>query len=314
MKGKITQWDGNVITKPGIYKDVPLDLYHSSELFGGVPSISSSGLREIFNRSAAHYWVKSPYNPDRIEDDDEKKSFTRGRALHHLVGAQRGFKELFVVRPEKLPDIGERAPKPWNGNRIACKEWLKDQKEKGRAVLTPDDVLMLEGMALSLGRHPLVTSLSGQIEHSYFWRDKETGIWLKWRPDSTPTDSADFVDLKGTTDVRFYKLMKTVSDFGYNQQGALGRWACAELLGVKMNSFSLFFCEWKPPHSTALMQLKDADLDLGERMNRMALRTFWECWRKKEWPGPADDTPVGYVEIPDRTRDEIKARLNAAGI
>lgn len=314
MMAKVIQWDGKVITKPGIYKDVPLDLYHSKELFDGVPAISSSGLRQIWNYSPAHYWANSPYNPDRAEEDaDEKRSYVLGRALHHLVGAQKGFKELFVVRPDKLPDIGERVPKPWQGNRTACKEWIKAQKETGRAILTPEDIVKLEGMALSLGRHPLVTSLSGQIEHSYFWRDKETGIWLKWRPDSTPTDSADFVDLKGTTDVRFYKLMRTVSDFGYHQQGALGRWACEELLGRKMNSFSLFFVEWKNPWSTSLVQLKDADLDLGMRMNRAALRIFWECWKAKDWPGPAE-ADVGYVEIPDKMRDDTKARLNVLGV
>lgn len=313
-KGRIIQWNGKIITEPGIYKDVPLDLYHSSELFDGVPAISSSGLRTIWNYSPAHYWAHSPYNPNRAEDDaDEKRSYVLGRALHHLVGAQRGFRELFVVRPEKIPDIGERTPKPWNGNRTACKEWLKKQKETGRAVLTPENVVQLEGMALALGNHPLITTLSGQIEHSYFWRDKETGIWLKWRPDSTPTDSADFVDLKGTTDVRFYKLMKAVSDFGYHQQGALGRWACMELLGRPMNSFSLFFVEWKEPHATALVQMKDDDLKLGERMNRAALRQMWECWKAKEWPGPAD-SDIGYVEIPDKMRDDTKARLVNLGV
>lgn len=313
-KGKIIQWDGKVITEPGIYKDIPLDLYHSKELFGGVPSISSSGLRKIWNYSPAHYWAESPYNPDRAEDDaDEKRSYVLGRALHHLVGAQRGFAELFVVRPEKIADAGESIAKPWQGNRKACKEWMAMQKEQGRAVLSAEDVAKLQGMALSLGRHPLVTTLSGQIEHSYFWRDPETGIWLKWRPDSTPTDSADFVDLKGTTDVRFYKLMKTVSDYGYHQQGALGRWACAELIGRPMNSFSLFFVEWKAPWSTALVQLKDADLALGERMNRAALRSFWKCWKEKEWPGPADND-IGYVEIPDRMREDTNIALNALGV
>ena len=315
---KIIQWSGNIITEPGIYKDVPLDLYHSSELFGGVPSISSSGLRSIFNPSApqpaspAHYWAKSAYNPDRADEDaDEKKSFVMGRALHHLVGAQRGFKELFVVRPVKLPDIGERIAKPWQGNRTACKEWMKAQKEAGRSVLTPEDVEKLEGMAISLGKHPLVASLSGQIEHSYFWRDKETGIWLKWRPDSTPTDSADFVDLKGTQDVRWHKLMLAISQYGYHMQGALGRVACRELLGREMNSFSLFFIEWKEPWCTSFVPLLDKDLVLGERMNRAALRTFWQCWKDKSWPGPEESNAIG---ITDRAREDAINQLHQMGL
>lgn len=309
---KILQWDGNVITKPGIYKGVPLDLYHSSELFDGVPAISSSGLRKIYNYSPAHYWAESPYNPDRIEPED-KKHFVIGRALHHLVGAERGFSLNFVIRPERIADPGDPNKKPWQGNRKVCKDWLLDMKEKGKSVLTAEDIENLKGMALELGKHPLVGVLSGEIEHSYFWRDEETGIWLKWRPDSTPTASADFVDLKTTTDVRFYKLMKTATDNGYHQQGALGRTASRVLLDREMTSFSLFFIEKKEPFATALMQLKDEDLALGERMNRAALRYFWRCWKDKRWPGPAE-SDVGYLEITPREREYADAKLRAEGL
>lgn len=312
-KGAIIQWDGRPITKPGIYKGIPLDLYHSSELFDGVPAISSSGLRKIWNYSPAHYWATSPYNPEREqEEDDVKKNLTLGRALHHLVGAEKNFKELFVIRPEKIADLGERVLKPWHGNRTACKVWMEDQRERGRSVLTEENVRQLQGMALSLGRHPLVTLLSGQIEHSYFWRDKETGIWLKWRPDSSPSDSMDFVDLKGTTDVRYHKLMNTVSDFGYHMQGALGNWACRALLGRQMTSFSLFFVEWKNPWAVALMQVRPEDLVLGERLNRAALRRFWECWTTKKWPGPAT-SDVGYIEIGQRERERAEKLLDIMG-
>jgi hypothetical protein len=309
---KILQWDGRTITKPGIYKGIPLDLYHSSELFDGVPAISSSGLRTIWNKSAAHYWARSPYNPAREEDADEKRNLVLGRALHHLVGAEKGFHETFVIRPDALPDIGERIKKPWHGNRTACKEWLKTQKEAGRTVLSSEDVEQLSGMALSLGKHPLVTLLSGQIEHSYLWRDAETGIWLKWRPDSSPADSMDFVDLKGTPDVRHFKLKRTVNDFGYHMQGALGRWACRELLGREMSSFALFFVEWKNPWCTSLMEVLKDDLALGERQNRAALRRFWECWKSKEWPGP-DSGGVGTIAIPDKDREYQEKLLDTMG-
>lgn len=309
---KIIQWDGNIITKPGIYKGVPLDLYHSSELFDGVPAISSSGLRKIFNRSPAHYWCESPYNPKRVEPED-KKHFIIGRALHHLVGAERGFKTLFVVRPEKMRDPDTMKMLPWHGNRTICKDWMAEMKEKGRTVLTQEDIENLAGMALALGRHPLVTVLSGEIEHSYFWRDPETGIWLKWRPDSTPTSSADFVDLKTTTDVRWRKLMITTTENGYHMQGALGRVASRELLGREMTSFSLFYIEKKEPYCTALMQLKDADLAMGERMNRSALRTFWQCWKNKDWPGPAE-SDVGYVEITEKDRENTEIRLRSENL
>jgi hypothetical protein len=308
----VIQWDGNIITKPGIYKGVPLDLYHSSELFDGVPAISSSGLRKIFNYSPAHYWAESPYNPDRIEPED-KKHFIIGRALHHLVGAERGFKELFVVRPEEIHDPKTKTMVAWNGNRTICKAWVEKQKENGKSVLTAEDVKNLAGMAVAIGKHPLVGVLSGEIEHSYFWRDEETGIWLKWRPDSSPTDSMDFVDLKTTTDVRWLSLVRTTTDNGYHQQGGLGRAAVRALVKRDMNSFSLFYIEKKEPFATALVQMKDADLSLGERCNRAALRNFWHCWKNKEWPGPAE-SDISHMEISQRVRDETDIKLRAIGL
>lgn len=312
--GDVRQWNGEVITEPGIYRGVPIDIYFAPELFGGQPSISSSGLRTIFNRSPAHYWASSPYNPEREEEDD-KKHFALGRALHHLVGGEQFFKELFVIQPVEMwePKTGEM--KPWHSNRTVCKAWVASQREAGRTVLTPEQAQQLKGMALSLGRHPLVQQgvLNGQIEHSYFWRDKETGIWMKWRPDSTPEGSVDFVDLKTTQDVLWYKLQRTIEDYGYHQQGALGRVACRELLTREMATFSLFFIETNNPWCCRLVQLKDNSLALGERMNRAALRTFWKCWTEKRWPGPAE-ADVEHIEINERSEERVKAILQAQGL
>lgn len=313
-KGRVLQWDGKVITEPGIYRGIALDIYHSAELFAGVPAISSSGLRTIFNRSAAHYYAESPYNPNRIESED-KKHFALGRAVHHLILGEPHFAQLFVIQPVEMFDPKTGEVKPWHSNRTVCRQWTEHQRDLGKTILTAEDVAQIKGMALSIGRHPLVQQgvLNGEIENSYFWRDKETGIWLKWRPDSTPTHSADFVDLKTTLDVLWFKLQRTIEDYGYHQQGALGRAACRELLGREMDSFSLFFVEKKNPWCCRLVQLKDSDLALGERMNRSALRTFWKCLKDQQWPGPAEND-VEHIEINERSQTRIKEILQAQGV
>lgn len=315
LSSRAVQWDGRVITKPGIYKDVPLDLYHSAELFDGVPSLSSSGLRTIISRSPAHYWATSPYNPDRIvdEDEEEKKHFVMGRALHHLVYGQPHFQKLFKIRPEKIADPGESIAKPWHGNRTVCKEFLAAMREQGISVLTPEDAEQLKGMALSLGKNTAVQAgiLAGEVEYSWFWRDPKTGIWIKWRPDSAPVDSMDFVDLKSTTDVRYFKLMNVLADRGYYQQGALGAEACRQLLKREMTSFSLLWIEKKNPWCTALQVIKPDLIKRGEKLNRFAIDTFWKCWTEKHWPGPAEDD-IGFIEVSERETaliDEKIARL-----
>lgn len=308
-KSKVIEWDGTPITEPGIYKGVSLELYHSAELFNDVPAISSSGLRKIASFSPAHYWAESPYNSDRIDPED-KPHFTLGRALHHLTAGEPGFFERwFVVQPDTYEDEATGEVKKWNGNAGVCKRWKAAQKD--RTILSMAQIEQLRGMAYSLGRHPLVRqgALGGNVEHSYFWRDKETGIWLKWRPDSTPVDSADFVDLKTTTDVRWFKLQRTIEDYAYHQQGGLGRVACRELLGREMGSFALMFVEKnRPPYDCRLVQMKDNDLALGERQNRAALHTFWKCWKAKNWPGMSE-ADVEFVELNPKTQERIELDL-----
>lgn len=299
-----TVWDGKQVSQPGIIAKMPLVTYHRGDICAG-PSVSSTGLRTIFNKSPAHFWVESPLNPKRIEPAD-KESWALGRALHLLALGEPFFAKLFVVRPDEVNG------KAWQGNRTECRNWLAEQKQIGKTVLTSDHVEHIRGMAMSLGLHPLIRAgiLNGQIERSIFWRDKETGIFLKSRPDSIPGDSADFADLKITRSVLYRDLQRSIEDYGYHQQGALIRTACREVLGVEMSSFTLVFVEHKPPYAVDIRTLKENDLDLGEKMNRAALLTLWRCLRDKKWPGPAgEQRDAAYIEISERARERIEDQL-----
>ena len=310
--GKVMQWDGLPITRPGVYKGIPLDLYHSSELFDGKPSISSSGMRKLMRESPEHYWCESPYNPQRIEPKD-KKHFVIGRALHHLVSGERFFGKLFAITPENIFDPKEKRPVRWNGNRIVCRDWIQREKDRGRSILTLEDAKNLEGMALALGRHPAVMQgiLRGHVEHSFFWVDKDTGVWCKWRPDATPIGSLDYVDLKTTTDVRYPALVRTLGELAYYWQGGLGRMATRELLGAELKSFTLLFIEKDPPWSIALEEVKEYLLIRGELACKVAIMRFAECWKANHWPGPTD---AGYLDISARSLEELDTMLKENGL
>ena len=297
-------WDGKTITKPGIYRGIPMEDYHRADLCDA-PSISSSGLRAVWGKDTcpAYYWNESPLNPDREEPKDNE-NFTLGRAVHHIILGEAHFRKLFVVRPD---DIGG---KPWQGNRTECKEWLKAQRAAHMTVLHGEHLEQIKGMALSLGQDAAVRQgcLNGSIERSYVWKDKTTGIWLKWRPDTTPGDSLDFNDLKTTVSVVDGEVEKTLGNFQYHRQGALGRWACMELLGQRMASFSLLFVEKKRPHCSRFMTVKDVALDRGEAENRHALRVFWKCLTEKKWPGPRHND-FEHIDLSDREHKRIEDQL-----
>jgi len=300
---KPREWDGQSVKMPGIVSGVPLDTYHSDCCVEA--SISSSGLRQIWNQSPAHYWCQSPYNPDRIEDD-ETDALTLGRAAHHLLFGEKDFREIFTLRPASIN--GET----WHGSKTACKLWLEKANADGLTVITSEQLKHIKGMAISLAQHPLVKAglLNGLIEHSIFAKDRETGLWLKARPDCIPTDSLDMADLKTTTSVDYQRLVWSVRDYAYQMQAGLLNMLCRAVLGQPLNSFSLCFVEKTPPYCVRVVTLKDNEIDRGERQCRAALRMFADCMKANHWPGPGgDQQDAEYLELDQRTQEIIDARL-----
>ena len=296
-------WDGEPISVPGLYSGIPMADYHGQLTAG--PSISSSGLRTIFNDSPAHYYARSYLNPERIEDD-ASRAFVFGRAAHHLLLGEADFAAHFIVRPEELDD------KPWNSNRTACKAWIERAEECGLTILLPGEVKAIRGMAAGLHANPLVGAgiLNGLIEHSMVWQDEETGVWVKVRPDAIPTDALDFADLKTAASVSDEWIEKAVGDHGYHVQAALVGIACRAVLGRDMSSFSLIFSEKTPPHIARVKTLKPDDLDLGAKQAKAALRLFARCVDRNEWPGPGgEQSDAEYVEIKPWRRDQILWKL-----
>ena len=297
------------IAQNGIYVGVPMSVYHDALCVG--PSVSSSGLRMIEDKSPAHYFAESYLNTDRDDDDDdevkkEKEAFLFGRAAHHLLLGEEAFSTLFVMRPDKAPD-----GRDWNGNNNTCKAWLREQADAGRSVLTPRQIKAIRGMARTLSRHPLIQEgiLNGLIETSMVWRDKETGVWLKSRPDAIPNDSGDFGDLKTTTSVNALDLMRTMGDCSYHQQAALVAEGFEVLTGHKMESFSFIFVEKTPPFCVRIVTLAPADIARGIEQNRYAIRTFAECCKTGVWPGPGDAEDAELMELPKWKQDQIDRRL-----
>jgi PDDEXK-like domain of unknown function (DUF3799) len=299
---KSIPWDGQRISKPGVYAHLPLDDYHRGDICDG-PSLSSTHLRILWQKSPEHFWDQSPLNP-AAEPRAETEDFILGRAVHHLICGEAGFANHFVVRPATAPD-----GRAWNGNNKTCKDWLAEQRKLRKHVLVPDNIAQIRGMAIKISSHPDAPHmLNGLVERSIFWRDNETGVWLKARPDIIPTASGDFVDLKTTRSVMHVDLVLSLGTFGYVQQGALVLEG-ARALDLEAATFSLVWAEKTRPYSVRTSTLIDDDLMRGTRMNRVAIRTFKTCFESKSWPGPGDDRDIEYLQLSERERERIDERL-----
>lgn len=313
FKFKFIEWDGKPISKPGIYSKIPIEVYHTQDVCVG-PSVSSSNLRTCFLESPAHFYANWSGNPNRKEEED-KHHFVFGRALHHLMLGEPFFAKLFAVRPDEYPSedrkTGEVTFKKWTRQAAYCAQWEMKQERAGRAILTSTDLENLKGCAKRLGMNAIVKAgaLNGYIERSMIWRDKDTGLWLKSRPDSIPGDSGDYVDLKTTQSVQWKDLQRTIHERGYFMQKALVRMG-ARALGLPFTSATLMFVEKSDPWCERVVTLKEPTLDRGERANRAAIDTIAANLKRNTgyWPGPGgekdDATPIELPEWADKSVDD----------
>ncbi len=304
---KIHTWiPGTKISEPGAYV-MPLEIYHTDICDG--PSVSSSGLRTIETQSLAHYWCDSYLNPDR-EPFEQTASMILGSGAHHLLLGEKDFHSKFVLRPEEAPD-----GRAWNGNNNSCKEWLGKQAKAGLVVLKPEQLKDIVGMAKSLGKHPLIKQglMNGHIETSLIWKDKETGIWLKARPDVIAADGTIINDLKTTADASPGECERTVANFGYHLQMALAGMAFETLFGRRPGNddYVLTFVEPKPPYAVSIRPVDPMAIHYGRLLIRRALRKLAAALASGEFP--AYETDLTNVNLPawelKRLEGEIKYGL-----
>ena len=308
---KITRWNRKPITKPGVYSGIPLDVYHSAEICDG-PSVSSSHLRRGW-KSMAHFYDGWPGNADH-EPWKPTRPMVLGSAAHHLLLGEDDFKTQYIGRPETYRDRKTAEVKPWNNNATACKDWNEAQAKAGKTVVTQAELKSIIAMARSLALEPLVIDggLRGDVECSMMVKDKETGLWLKARPDVIPTQGGDYVDLKTADEVTTVALQKSIRSYGYHMQGGL-LWEVCEQLGLPFETFLLMFVEKDRPHCVYPVPVSDDDLARGRLQCRSVLRKIAGCLVSGIWPGPFDGhlRPLG-IALDERER--IDNRLKQEGI
>lgn len=329
---EVIQWDGKQITEPGIYVGIPMQSeyeddadgnpvrvslgYHDFEICDG-PSISSGIMRATEQMSMDEVWLKFPGNPDR-KDESDKEHFSRGRARHTLFLGEGGFAKEFVIQPATYP-AGATYPstdgtedKKWTGAATWCKAWKAAQKAAKRSILPPDEMEDIKGAAGKLNQHPEIRDggiLNGLIEHSIFWKDPVTGLWLKARPDVIPTDSAMIVDYKGAADVSYRAIEKALDDRGYGQQLALIGEGMREVAGIEITDYVLVFQKWVAPWSVNVKPVAGEAIQYGAMQNRRAINRIAEALKTGIWPGPDDDGVP--VNLPKYTRDRLEAQKKA---
>ncbi len=306
-------WDGKMITQNGIYAGISLDDYHGKvDLLDG-PSVSKSALKWLIpthGGSPKAFWGRWAWNKDHVEQKTSE-ALDFGKAAHCLLLGDEVFKDRFTIRPDhRIEDmtLPEKDRRAWNANANDCKAFLKDAQKRRLTVITSDQFERIGRIHADASKHPLVREgiLNGRIERSMFWKDPETGIWLRARPDAIPKADGVFADLKtaGKFDEDF--LERQIFDAGYYLQAAITRMVCRGL-GIPFETFTLLYVLNDDVPDTAHVEIDEFDIDRGEKVVRWCLRTIRQCLDTGEWPGAR---PFNDGERRIQMKTWVKERLD----
>lgn len=285
---------------PGLHYDVPLADYLGDCCAG--PSISRSGLWTIDAKSPAHYYAESYLNPDR-EERDETAALRVGTAAHLLALEPDRFNAAYAFKPAGM-NFSTKDGKAWRDSAVAA----------GKRVLDAGETKAVHGIAVALSRHPFAARALANThpEATAVWRDPETGVWLKVRPDALPYKPMHrpfSVQIKTTEDASPAAFERSVWAYGYHL-GAAMEIDILRALGWHSTPDALLIAvEKKPPYVVTLVRLRDDAIAWGRHQYRRALRRFADCLAAGKWPAYGDD--VREIGLPEWAARQLERQMDA---
>lgn len=295
-----------LITQAGAYSDIDAADYHRNANLLPGPSISSSGLKTLLAKSPRHYWFDSPLNPDRPAEQD-KPHFNVGKAAHDMLLLSDRWPTCYYVLQEDFNANATKAQAEWHAMRDAA-------RDEGKTILKHDEAELVRGMCAALKANQLAAAAlsNGESEVTLTWQDKETGVWLRARPDFLPAKRRIIPDLKTAADASPKGFQRTIANYGYAQAAALYLDGIEAVFGDKPTNWIHVVMEKEPPHVVALYELPSEDIGRGRWLNRRAIRLYADCLSSGKWPGYAD-TPT-MLGLPQWERKQIDEGLTPDGV
>ncbi len=257
--------------KNGIYKDLSNEEYHAD------PAFSRSAIM-LFDDSPYKYWAHY-LNPDRpVKEQTDAMIF--GSAFHTFILEPHLFGDLYAVMPKKLllRDVG-REVYDANEHRIQA---VKQNLGKN-IILSHDNYLLLEEMQIALINHEQAWNLiqDGRNEQSYFWRDEQTEVRLKARPDILHENM--IVDLKTCASASSKAFQSSMMTGGYHVQGAMIREAVRVIEGRDIETVVNICVEKTYPYEVAIKIIHPTALRRGKEFIDKALIDIKHAIVNNEW-------------------------------
>ncbi|AZV94465.1 PD-(D/E)XK nuclease-like domain-containing protein [Pseudomonas sp. S 311-6] len=270
----------------GLLPDLDIDAYHRSA------GISKTGLDRI-NRSPATFYALT-LDPNR-PPEKERGGQLEGQLAHCAILEPGEFSKRYAVLPHDAPrrptDAQRNAKKPSDDSQAAMDWWRAWEADNtGRLVITASQYEVAQRQAESVRRLPDIREAldAGQPEVSAFWRDPETGVLCRCRPDwSHPAGESGVVllDVKTYSDASPSEFRRQCARKRYYVQDAYYSDGYARASGLSVLAFVFVAVETEYPFQASAVMLDAVSRQQGADDARRNLNTYAECMRTGQWPG-----------------------------
>jgi len=267
----------NEIIKPGVYRDMSNDAYHSSA------GISKSGLSLIQKCPALYY--------DRYiigNKSEPTPAMVTGSATHKMVFEPGTFNDEFAVAP--------KVDKRTKAGKAEYAEF--EQESVGKIVIDAKSFDEIEAIAFSVRTHKSAASFldDGIAEASIFHIDQTFKQLVKVRPDWMRPQGI-IVDLKTTTDASKEAFSMACANFGYDMQAAMYIDIATAVTGIEYHTFVFIVVEKTAPYQVAIYFADNEMLSIGRDKYNEAMTSYVEMVERNYWPGYNNDQIVA-ISLP----------------
>lgn len=215
---------------------------------------------------------------------DETEAMRFGRAFHCYVLEEENFLDEFVI-PSEFPTKPNR--RSTQKTIDAYSEWAKGLN--GKQAVTVDDYRTIQDMKEAVLTHPFAYQLlkEGISETTLIWKDEETGLLCKARPDRIPDGNKGVIlDLKSTNNAAKNSFQSDCVKFGYAREGAIYLEGLARLTGALYTDliFACIAVEKEPPYRCEVYTIEPDFLEWGYAEFHRLIQIEKKCRDANFWP------------------------------
>lgn len=272
------------------YKNVLDFNLEESVYHGDKTAISSSGLKSL-NKSPKHFY--SDYILG-VKEKKESPALRMGSAIHMAVLEEERFNNSYRI----MRDFGDLRKKE---NREQRDKFLNDHPDNISFIsLEEFEIIQAITNSVKANKYAMKLLEGAKTEVSGYFRDPETGLKCKIRPDIFCPDFRALPDLKSTQDASLRSFQNDAWKYGYFIQMAFYSFGIEQITGRKPEMPCFIVVEKQPPFDCVVYAADEGFMNRGEMTVRKLLNLLSDCLNENHWPGYYPDG-VGSLSLPSWT-------------